>query len=42
MVSQTGPWVVRANSCKRPAYTGKGPNESFGVSKYYLGKISEI
>ena len=48
MVSQTGPRLVRANSCKRPAYLEKGqkrvkgPNEIFGVSKCYLGQISEI
>jgi len=37
MVSQTGPRVVRSNSCKGPAYSGKEPNKTFGASKYYLG-----
>jgi len=43
MVSQTGPRVVRSNSCKGPVYLGKepkkakGPNENFGANKCYLG-----
>jgi len=43
MVSQTGPRVVRSNSCKGPVYPGKeskrakGPNENFRFSKCYLG-----
>jgi len=37
MVSETGPRVVRSNSCKGPVYTRKGPNENFGPSKCYLG-----
>jgi len=37
MVFQTGPRVVRSNSCKGPVYPGKGPNKYFGASKHYLG-----
>jgi len=37
MVSQTGTKVVRSNSCKGPAYPGKGPNEYFGANNCYLG-----
>jgi len=43
MVSQTGPRVVRSNSCKGPVYPGKGPKNSqrakrnFGASKCCLG-----
>jgi len=36
MVSQTGPRVVRSNSCKRPVYPGKGP------ASVIWDKISEI
>jgi len=41
MASQTGPRVVRSNSCKWPVYPGKWPkrakgsNENFGASKCY-------
>jgi len=37
MVSQTGPREVKSNSCKRPVYPGKGPNENLRASKCYLG-----
>jgi len=43
MVSQTGPRVVRSNSCKGPVYPRKGPkksqgpNDNFRPSKCCLG-----
>jgi len=37
MVSQTGPTMVRSNSCKGSVYPGKGPNENFRSSKCYMG-----
>jgi len=42
VVSRTGPWVVRANSCKgqrileKGQHRAKGPNENFGTTKCYL------
>jgi len=29
--------VVRSNFSKGPVYPGKGPNENFGASEWYLG-----
>jgi len=38
MVSQTGPRVVRSNSCKGPDYPGKGPKKSQRVKRKFWGQ----
>jgi len=46
MVSQTGPRVVRSNSCKGPVYPGKGPKKGqtkiLGPTSVIWGQRSEI
>jgi len=42
MVSQAGPRVARANSCKGPAYPGKGPKKSQKGQTKILGSASVI
>jgi len=40
MISQTGPRVVRSNSCKGPAYSGKGLKKSQrGKRKFWGQKV---
>jgi len=38
MVSQTGPMVVRSNSCKGPVYSGKGPKKSQRAKREFWGQ----
>jgi len=38
MVSQTGPRVVRSNSCKGPVYPGKGPKKSQRDKQKFWGQ----
>jgi len=38
MVSQTGPSVVRSNSCKGPVYPGKGPKKSQRAKQKFWGQ----
>jgi len=38
MVSQTGPRVVRSNSCKGPVYPGKGPKKNQRAKKEPKGQ----
>jgi len=38
MVSQTGPRVVRSNSCKGPVYPGKGPKKSHRAKRKFWGQ----
>jgi len=38
MVSHTGPRVVRCNSCKGPAYPGKGPKKSQRAKRKFWGQ----